>query len=1087
MVPRRRSILFWVLVALVVLTVMQDLGGALRTMHSTGDVAGSITSIDKPLVSASDAKAVVAGWVKWGNQPRTHCREVCADPSVIAGGWLTLDSLFFAPLLAVVLALLAKRRLSFVNAASWIHEALTIAAWATLLYLALDETENLLTALFVFHGTASWLAVTIGWVTLAKTVSVILIAVPILASFAPTLRSLTRAALGAAPVAGESPVAVASPRLWPTVRALRVPAVLSLLSLAVMLELPAGVRPQLHDVIRTWFDANGWHALWAFAATLIFSLALYCACSIVSVRDATVSADNGLFLVHLVIALGAWAVYAIWRNGVVGPLAFAAAVLMSIGVVASLPSLVRNATRHREGTEINRAVARGFALAPLFGLGMLILGSTEFAGPGRESWIGGGIALLAFFLAALGWYGFRVIGSIGSSVSKWILGLAGAAAIAIAIVSRGHPLGVGWEVGSVAVLFVGLIAGLFLLVCVEQAMWRPPWGGLAALGIRRAPIFTMLLLALLLESHIETNDLFHPVHLEKGAVSGPSGTSAADAFGDYVHRPSAAAMTAKKVEPIFVIASSGGGGRAQYWTLLALNCLFADSPPDNYSPVPDAGTQPSTTFGCNRAANVQQSPRWGDVFIASGISGGSVGLAMFDAVNRGRAQAIRVDLAKVFDRGFLDPTFTSLMFGDLPNAFAHLARPRDRARVLEESWEDALPAMKVKVKSKGREKNVGRDFLAAQESGGKPTFPTLMLNSTDVDDGCRINVSALRLASPTVGPSVGPQGTCRSIDPFQPYAPPKYQPISGTRDVMDYVCSNRGDELSYATAALLSARFPFVSPSGALRRCDAPGSSKSKAHVIYAVDGGYLDSTAASPLVEVLSAVGIAPPGPPKPKLSVPTSSRKRPLAVCYQPVVLQIDNGYADSVAPVSPGRPRELIAPLHGKSAAASAHGDDAEQELAELATRPRCAHTPTGLPTYLHVVPQLHPGTTAPLGWSLSRTAARDMGDQLAVAENQLAICNARRWLVAAERNRHCSGEADKVAVSRASSTRLASARDFSGLLPVLASIAALLIAGFYLLRRLGDVHLLLASFRSGQAPPPPTWHRGERPKVSGRRGG
>jgi hypothetical protein len=631
---------------------------------------------------------------------------------------------------------------------------------------------------------------------------------------------------------------------------------------------------------------------------------------------------------------------------------------------------------------------------------------------------------------------------------------------------------VGWELGSIAVMFVGLIAALALVGLAEQLLWKPPSGALAALHVRRVPIFTVLILVLALESHIDSNSLFHPVHLESGGpTTATYAVTAEQAFHDYVGRSTPIATNSKPVEPIFVIASAGGGGRAQYWTLITMNCLFADSPPGN--------TDPGSTGACDKTKGVTEAPRWQDVFLASGISGGSVGLAMFDAVNRTKPEATAVDVGQVFRRGFLDPTFVSLLLGDAPNAFVHLARPRDRARVLEEAWQDALPALSVE--RNGR--RVGRDFLAAQDANSKPSFPLLMLSSTDVDDGCRINVSALQLASPVTPSRNGLPGTCRSVDPFQPFHGTANQAIAGTRDVTNYVCTSKGDYLSYATAALLSARFPFVSPSGALRRCATAGAKTANSDVIYAVDGGYLDSTAASPLVQLLQNVAIAPP-----VVSAPPSETASP--VCYQPVVLQIDNGYADSVAPSPPGRPRELTAPLTGKSAAAGAYGDNSEQELAELATLSRCAAGNADLPpTYLHVVPQLHPGTTAPLGWSLSKTAQTDMNKELAGGENQLALCNARRWLVLAERHDACKALYDaRVAETKESTANpdLGSASQIAshtvGVVPVVASLVVMIIELGFVLRRRRDVGALrgLISARpvpaaGGRRARTPTWKR------------
>lgn len=75
--------------------------------------------------------------------------------------------------------------------------------------------------------------------------------------------------------------------------------------------------------------------------------------------------------------------------------------------------------------------------------------------------------------------------------------------------------------------------------------------------------------------------------------------------------------------------------------------------------------------------------------------------------------------------------------------------------------------------------------------------------------------------------------------------------LPGTRDVHDFACDDTASagDLRLSTAALVSARFPWVSPTGALTSCADPG------HRTFDVDGGLLDSSAASPLVELWPAI----------------------------------------------------------------------------------------------------------------------------------------------------------------------------------------------------------------------------------------
>jgi hypothetical protein len=256
-----------------------------------------------------------------------------------------------------------------------------------------------------------------------------------------------------------------------------------------------------------------------------------------------------------------------------------------------------------------------------------------------------------------------------------------------------------------------------------------------------------------------------------------------------------------------------------------------------------------------------------------------------------------------------------------------------------------------------------------------PRLPVLMLNSTAVEDGCRLNVSPLDLVAE--GTPTRRVTTCRALEQFSAPdgAGAPVHPLSATRDIDDYVCG----DIRLSTAGLLSARFPYVSPTGALTACP-DGNAKPGSHT-FAVDGGYVDSSGASTVVQLLDS-------------SVAKLQGDLGSSTCVQPVVLQIDNSYEDLTRPVDPSRPSELLAPILGFGAAAGAAADNARQALAVEATRARCnvgeRHT------YLHLYPRARPGIGAPLGWSLSQAARADMKDQLASAENRAVLCEAHRWL-------------------------------------------------------------------------------------------
>ncbi|MEO5841691.1 MAG: hypothetical protein ABIQ73_28025 [Acidimicrobiales bacterium] len=536
------------------------------------------------------------------------------------------------------------------------------------------------------------------------------------------------------------------------------------------------------------------------------------------------------------------------------------------------------------------------------------------------------------------------------------------------------PLTACWAVGSVGLVATWLVSLAAVMSVVSLIARRTPRGLLGQLGFRRMPVLAAFLVVFALAGHFDTEVGFHEARIvgerseENAAPRSPADLAVVEkAF---------LAQNPTGVTPLFVIASSGGGARAAYWTALVLNCLFTsdDKPFGGDQPAPES---------C-RDANFT----WNKVAFASGISGGSVGLAMFSSTT-----STGVDVDGVFEDGFLDPVIAQLLFGDAPNSLIRYdgdagSRPRDRAAVLEDAWEDKLGSLE------------NNTLFDSQFMDGKPRLPILLLNSASVGDGCRINVSVVDLAPTSVGAS-GEKGvpSCRSLDRETPSNAAK--PLSSTRDVADFVCT--GEDLRLATAALLSARFPFVSPTGALKQC-----VDKEADYIFAVDGGYVDSSAASPLAEIV----------PRFVDMVEHSEAKTAAQsnLCFQPIVLQIDNGYTDRVAPGSTDRPRELVAPLIGFGSAGGSRADVARQALERVAAPRACAAKEADkgqryAQTYFHLYPEARPGIEAPLGWSLSSRARRSLRDQLTEnIHNEQEICRLAIAVNGVEGSKNCTEKSD-----------------------------------------------------------------------------
>jgi len=248
--------------------------------------------------------------------------------------------------------------------------------------------------------------------------------------------------------------------------------------------------------------------------------------------------------------------------------------------------------------------------------------------------------------------------------------------------------------------------------------------------------------------------------------------------------------------PLFVVAAEGGGIRAAYWTATVLgriqdsNPCFADQ-----------------------------------LFALSGVSGGSLGAAVFTALLADQpypnpnfrcgatdVPAVLPDAQAILGEDFLAPAMAAMLYPDLLQRILPVSIPHfDRARALETAWERAWH--KHRTGSNRFAEPFGRLWHTQHDHW----LPALFLNSTWVETGKRLIASNLQLAE----------------DDF-----------SDVEDLGQFY----GDRaLSLSTAVHLSARFTYVSPAGSLTRD----------HRIYghAVDGGYFENSGTTTALEILKTI----------------------------------------------------------------------------------------------------------------------------------------------------------------------------------------------------------------------------------------
>jgi hypothetical protein len=509
------------------------------------------------------------------------------------------------------------------------------------------------------------------------------------------------------------------------------------------------------------------------------------------------------------------------------------------------------------------------------------------------------------------------------------------------------PLDVPPLAGVVAMTAVAVTALLMLLLEGQRyGDGHPPTHGLRVVGFVRIPVTLLLLVALAVAAAFDDGSS-HAVARNDRAAPQPGGLTLKVAFDEWATRNCATEGGTQRTVPLVLVASHGGGIRAAYWTTSVLTQLLAS---------------PSTSAGDTACPTATAYDR---VFAMAGASGGSLGEASYAGHPGDTAAEGRPWFRQTW--GATDLVSVPVSWGllvDLPRSLIGFGGP-DRARRFEESWERQDHTLKD-------------DFFAGQQRRG----PLLLLAGTQVESGCRVNVSAIRLT--VVEPRSAP-AACAALgagsDRDQDDGP--LLPSAGlTSDVLDHLCGEDnppGHSLNRSTAALLSARFPYVSPSGQLPACEGDRST------VAVVDGGYAENTGAQaalnlwqrlePLVAAHNAAGVG----------------RR-----IVPVFVHIDNHYGEAERAGAVHRTPELMVPPHVYGSV-----DKLDNRGVEQAANAAFSVGLPGLPQvtcrfgavtgrrYVRIAPTEHPGIQAPLAWTLSAMAMDDLDQQREHAFGDVAL--------------------------------------------------------------------------------------------------
>jgi hypothetical protein len=764
---------------------------------------------------------------------------------------------------------------------------------------------------------------------------------------------------------------------------------------ALLVAVPgAGPLDQLPDVLRTLADGSGvrWGELFSSFATLaIFCLALEVAGRWALLDDkANVSRSVAprpvtlcVFGALLLLAAGAMALW--WR---IGGFDFNAGILAApiVLLVLSVAPRVLGLTflkpdgPPQEQVDVPDALFRprvrraGRLLAAIpvaiAGLGLVrAFADPVLAGPKTatgESWtyLVVGIVTVLFiapaFYLALGLLERLLLressatGPVRTTPVHWVGVSVFVAAWTLALLAAADPVTFGPQLnatGSMTVFFALVaVTGGLLQRLVELQM---PYAVTRALGFgNRSPVFVTLAVVFVVAGLLNTQGGYHAVRLTGDSPQQEAGWTLDGGFDQWLQQVRTCtlaghhAVAGHDTVPLVLVAAPGGGIRAAYWTEHALDEVE----------VPGSATD----AGCAGRR----------VFAASGVSGGSVGLVTHYTEEDGDP------ISSMSGEKPLAASMAAMFFRDLPAGMLGVSSGwPDRAAALEDAWIDADGPL-------GRTRLV-RD-LAPGNDGNGGWRPLLLLNGTEVSTGCRVVVSAVDVVATSGG---GAPSSCKgsavatSGDGF----------VHGAVDFLSFpdalTCDDEpvtDRDVNAATAGLLSARFPYVSPSAELFDCVPPGkpTADQPAPVRAAdLDGGGAENSGLATILDLWSAL--------EPTVAAHNADVLAQGAgedgVLVVPFLVVVDNHYATSVLPGPVDRQRELSAPTNLLSAKGTLSEQAVLEQRAQLAfsgTAPGLEGTNASV-RFFRLAPTTRPGVAAPLGWTLSDMTRDELTAQLDTA--------------------------------------------------------------------------------------------------------
>ncbi|MEV6302853.1 hypothetical protein AB0M02_25795 [Actinoplanes sp. NPDC051861] len=752
-------------------------------------------------------------------------------------------------------------------------------------------------------------------------------------------------------------------RVW---RRHRVQIAVVVILLVVLVAPVGGPLDQAPDVVRTWTDGEGFpmrKVVGPAAGVLLLCVALWVA-GRWALLDRRLTAEPLKSLspfVHIGAAVVVAATVVAARKVLKDMTGAGLAVAGVLFVVGAVSLLLKERTGWRvekpADKELVKYAGRCLAVAPIFALGMLMV--RAFSGPvlldvpvlsgitnESRAWLIAGVLIVAAAPAtawALAWADGRVAGGAPHVVGVVVLAVAVAAGIWAGVA----PDGAGRYLRVVG-LFGAALAGVTIILgwLQRRVELRPPARIFNKLP--RTPVFALMFVTLLLAATLD-DGRYHDVVVESGERPAQRMTLE-QTFASWLTQAAACSVPVpggRPAVPLVLVAAPGGGSRAAYWTADALDRLTAEV--------------------CG----------YRSLFAVSGVSGGSVGAALWASTRLGLPG--RPDIATtgrgatrdIANEEPLAALLAGALYRDIPRMVHGINIEKDRAEVLERAWEHAHSPLRV-------------DMMDAAPSPGTAGWrPVLLFNGTDVNTGCRVVVAPLPVSVThrRDGRLTGCGSAVRETGGAG-FAP-------GVIDARDYlgrtdagnVCENAlNATFPLSTAALLSARFPYLTPTGSLVHCN--GTDPGQATRAYDVDGGYLENNGIALAMDMWQAMA--------PMVARHNAGAAASDAVLVVPMLVVLDNHYQSVSAATPPSRPSELVAPVMAYGAPRKAQTDPVHLQDAFLSFAGALPGLPTGRlrvgtsscpdTRVFRVAPNRHPGVEAPLGWALSEWAQHDLRKEL-----------------------------------------------------------------------------------------------------------